>query len=97
MKVASSSNKPSKKVEYIIPLADDESHHKLTKANSVSWELRTIPADADSPTYKYLTRVLSGDESVRQMLRWSKDLTKVCTGLNATTLDTMKPIMLACK
>ena len=96
MKVASSSNKPSKKVEYIIPLADDESHHKLTKANSVSWELRTIPADADSPTYKYLTRVLSGDESVRQMLRCSKDLTKVCTGLNATTLATMKPIMLAC-
>ena len=97
MKIAaSSSTKPSKKVDYIIPLGDDESHHKLTKANSVSWELRTVPADADSPTYKYLARILTGDESVRQMLRWSKDLTKLCTGLNATTLQTMKPIMVAC-
>ena len=96
MKIASSSTKPSKKVDHIIPLSDDESHHKLTKANSVSWELRTVPADAASATYKCLTRILTGDESVRQMLRWSKDITKVCVGLNATTLDTMKPIMLAC-
>ena len=30
------------------------------------------------------------------MMRWKKDLAKLCTGLNATTLATMKPIMLAC-
>ena len=96
MKIAASSGKPSKKVNCIIPLEDDEAHHKLSKENSVSWELRTVPADGASPTYKVLTRILSGEESVRQMLRWSKDLDRVCVGLNATDLTAMKPIMLAC-
>ena len=96
MKIAASSGKPSKKVTYIIPLEDDEAHHKRSKENSVLWELRTVPADGASPTYKVLTRILSGEESVRQMLRWSKDLDRVCVGLNATDLTAMKPIMLAC-
>ena len=30
------------------------------------------------------------------MLRWAKDLDKVCIGLNATDLASMKPIMRAC-
>ena len=97
MKVAfASSNKPSKKVEYIIPLKCDEAHHKLTKENSVSWELRTIPANANSPTYKVLVRILAGDESAQQMLRWRKSIDTVCSGVNATDLASMKPIMLAC-
>ena len=98
MKIApsASSGKPSKKVNHIIPLEDDEAHHKLTKENSVTWELRTVPADGNSPTCEVLTRVPSGEESVRQMLRWAKDLDKVCIGLNATDLASMKPIMRAC-
>ena len=97
MKIAASSGKPSRKVDLIIPLADDEEHHKLTKENSLTWwEPRTVPGDANSPTYKVQVRILSGSESVRQMIRWKKDLEKLCTGLNATTLATMKPIMIAC-
>ena len=94
MKVANaSSNKPSKKVDHIIPLKYDESHHKLTKENPVSWELRRVPGEATSPTYKVLVCILSGDESVQQMLRWRKDVNKVCIGLNATDLDSKKPVM----
>ena len=97
MKVANaSSNKPSKKVKYIILLKCDKAHHKLTKENSVSWELRTIPTQVDSPTYEVLVRILSGDKSVQQMLRWRKDIDKVGTGVNATDLASKKPIMLAC-
>ena len=96
MKIAASSGKPSKKVNLIIPLDDDEAHHKLTKENSISWELHTIPGDNNSPTYKVQCRVLTGEESVRQMLRWKKDLEKVCIGLNATTLAEKRPIMVAC-
>ena len=96
MKIAASSGKPSRKVDLIIPLADDKEHHKLTKENSLTWEPRTVPGDANSPTYKVQVRVLSGSESVRQMMRWWKDLEKLCTGLNATDLASMKPIMIAC-
>ena len=96
MKISPPSGKSSRKVDYIIPLADDEAHHKLTKENSVTWELRTVPADGNSPTHEVQTRILSGDESVRQMLRWGKDLERVCAGLNATDLAAKKPIMLAC-
>ena len=96
MKIAASSGKPSRKVDYIIPLADDEEHHKLTKENSITWEPRTVPTDNTSPTYKVQVRILSGSESVRQMMRWWKDLEKLCTGLNATDLASMKPIMIAC-
>ena len=69
MKIAASSGKPSRKVTYIIPLEDDKARHKLSKENSVTWSLRTLPAEDNSPTYKVLTRILSGEESVRQMLR----------------------------
>ena len=96
MKIAASSGKPSRKVDLIIPLADDEAHHKLTKENSVTWEPRTRPTQNDSPTYKMQVRILSGSETVPQMLRWRKDLDKVCKGLNATDLASMKPIMVAC-
>ena len=51
MKIAASSGKPSRKVDLIIPLADDEEHHKLTKENSLTWEPRTIPTSNTSPTY----------------------------------------------
>ena len=82
MKIAASSGKPSKKAELIIPLEDDEAHHKLTKENSVTWELRTIPNDNNSPTYKVQARILSGwrristpegalDERCPEGLRWS--------------------------
>ena len=97
MKIAASSGKSSKKVDLIIPLIEDEKEaNKLTKGNSVTWEVRTLPTDNNSPTYKLSVRMLEGDETVRQMITWRMDVVKACVGLNATTLTSRRPIMEAC-
>ena len=97
MKIAASSGKSSKKVDLIIPLIEDEKEaNKLTKGNSVTWEVRTLPTDNNSPTYKLSVRMLEGDETVRQMITWRMDVVKACVGLNATTLTSSCPIMEAC-
>ena len=97
MKIAASSGKPSKKVDLILPLVEDEKEaNKLTKSNSVTWEVHTIPNDNNSPTYKLNVRMLEGDETARQMITWRSDVVKACVGLNATTLESRRPIMEAC-
>ena len=79
--------------DHILPLQDDPNLYKLDKTNSVSWDLRTIPADANSPTYKFQARILQGDETPRQMIRWRLDVMKVWNGLNLTDYDTRRPIV----
>ena len=64
MKIAASSGKPSKKDTLIIPLSNDAAHYKLSKDNSISWEVRTIPGNNNSPTYKMQARILTGEETV---------------------------------
>ncbi len=77
----------------LLPLVEDESLYVLDKSNSVSYELRTIPGDPNSAKYKFQLRVLTGTESVRAILKWHKDVQKVITGLNITTLAAGRPIM----
>lgn len=83
----------STKVNALFPLEDDDSLYQLDKSNSASWELRSNPADANSPKYKYLTRILQGNESPRQILRWKSDVAKVLLGLAANNLASAKPII----
>ena len=97
MKIATPNNNGfQKKPEVLLPLKDDVELDKLDKTNSVSWELSTRPGTADAATYKFLARILIGNESTRQMIRWRLDLLKVCVGLNVTTLATRQPVMEAC-
>ena len=96
MKVVVPSNTPSKKKELIIPLLEEDDSYKLTKDNATSWELRTVPGNNDSPTYKLMVRILEGNEQVRQITRWRREVLKVCIGCNATDLASRKPIMEAC-
>ncbi len=77
----------------LLPLVEDESLYALDKSNSVSYELRTIPGDPNSAKYKFQLRVLTGTEPVRAILKWQKDVQKVVTGLNITTLAAGRPIM----
>ena len=70
MKVVLPKSNGSGRKPPIMSLVDDESTYELTKANSVAWDLRTVPADQDSSTYRKQVRVLSGDEPIR---------TKSCT------------------
>ena len=68
----------------LLPLVDDPEDFALTKANSVSFDLRTVPGNADSPKCKTLARVLEGTETTRQVVKWWADVMKVCIGLNVT-------------
>ena len=97
MKIAASSGKPSKKVDLILPLVKGEKEsNKLTKSNSVTWEVHTVPNDNTSPTYKLNVHMLEGDETARQMITWRLDVVKACVGLNAMTLASRRPVMEAC-
>ena len=52
----------------------------------VSHSLRTIPADADSPTYKMQTLVMEGTETVREIIGHPANIRKVLTGLNVDAI-----------
>ena len=67
----------------ILTLVDDESSYRLTKANAVSFDLKVDPDKEASATYKTMVRVLEGNETICQLLRWRQDVDKVLTGLKA--------------
>ena len=86
-----------KKPNLILTLQEDvEETYTLDKTNSVSWELSTRPGTAGAATYKFQCRILTGDETPRQMMRWRQDVLKVCIGLHVSTLATRQPIMETC-
>ena len=86
-----------KKHDLILTLQEDvEETYTLDKTNSISWELSSRPGTAGAATYKFQCRILTGDETTRQMIRWRQDVIKVCVGLHVDTLDTRRPIMEAC-
>ncbi len=71
------------KKEVILPLVPEE-EDPLTKANSVTFDLKTNPKEKDSPTYKFTARILSGTENARTIIYWKQDVLKVTGGLNIT-------------
>ena len=59
----------------ILPfLPEEATATKLTKDNSVTLELRSIPSTADSPKIKYSVRIVSGTETPREIIHWYNDL-----------------------
>jgi hypothetical protein len=97
MKVVPPKGTGFQKKVHILPLEDNSDElHQLDRTNSVSWNLKTSPGDADSATYKCQVRVLGGLEVARQVLRWLADVRKVVVGLNVTTVATITPIHEAC-
>ena len=83
MKVSVPKDNSFQKKTPILTLVDDESSCRLTKANSVSFDLKVDPEKDNSPTFKTMVRVLEGNKTIRQLLRWRQDVEKVFTGLNA--------------
>ena len=82
-----------KKPELLLPLQDNPELYRLDKTNSVSWDLLTDPADANSTKNRFQARILQGNESVRHMVRWKLHVEKVLVGLGVTTVATQQPIM----
>ena len=70
----------------ILTLIDNESTHRLKKANAVSFNLKVDPKKDDSASFKTMVCVPEGNETICQLLRWRQDVDKVLTGLNATTV-----------
>ena len=93
MKVAPPKSNTVSTKAALLPSMEDSEQYKLNKSNSVSYELRTQPGDVNSPTYKYLIRVLEGTESIRQVLKWRKDVDKVTIGLNVNDFEAKKPLV----
>ena len=59
----------------ILPfLPEEATATKLTKDNSVTLELRSIPSAVDSPKIKYSVRIVSGTETPREIIHWCNDL-----------------------
>ena len=86
-----------KKSKLLLSLEEDpDETYVLDKTNSIIWELSTRPGTADAATYKYPCRILTGDEEIRQILRWHQDVLKVCVGLDATDLEARRPIVTSC-
>ena len=75
----------------LLPLRNDPEEHKLTKENSVKYTLRCVRAE-EHPTYNLSIRILQGHETVRQILKWRKDVGKIPDGLNIDTLAAVLPV-----
>ena len=70
----------------ILPfLPEEQTATKLTKDNSVTLELMSIPGDATSPKIKYSVRIISGTETPREIIHWFNSLeNQVFPGLGLT-------------
>ena len=60
---------------------------KYPKDKLLQFKLRTTPGDADSPTYELTVPKISGQEGVRETIKWTKAIMQVFVGMNATTAD----------
>ena len=69
----------------LLPLEPEIDDVELTKHNSVGFELRSVPAEANSAKYKVVARILTGNESLSVIIKWYKMRLKVINGLNLNT------------
>ena len=92
MKVAPPTYKDSPSKSFLLPLLEDPEEGKLTKENSLKFMLRCVPAN-DDPKYQCQIRILTGNETVRQVLRWRKDVTRLPGGLNIGDVQELVPVL----
>ena len=65
----------------VLALVDDEAGKEPDDAESTVFKLRTVPADANSPLYSFKVRILDGQATPRQAIKWIERMNKVFTGL----------------
>ena len=69
----------------------------LDKTNSILYDLRTIPGDNNSSTYRFALAIMDGtEEDVQIVLNWGVDVHRVLTGLNLNTYNAMVGICHSC-
>jgi len=67
----------------ILPLVPETV--KYPKDKLLQFKLRTVPGNADSPTYELTVPKISGQEGVRETIKWCKAIYQVFEGMNANT------------
>ena len=95
MKISVPKDNSFQKKTPILTLVDNELSHRLTKANAVSFDLKVDPKKDDSASFKTMVRVLEGNETICQLLRWQQDVAKVLTGLNAASVPEQLSVLSA--
>ncbi len=80
--VAQDAANPKRKAVFLPLVPDTSEDNVLDKSNSVTYELRTIPGDNNSASYKRVLRILNGTEDIRTIIMWYKEITPLLTGLN---------------
>jgi len=84
MKVAFNENDNKKVTEVpILPLVPIVKRY--TKEQCITFKLRTDPTNDKSPIFELSLPILSGTESVREVIQWRLNIIKVVIGMNATT------------
>ncbi len=66
----------------LLPLVPEVAIKELDKSNSVTYECRVDPADADSAKCKVSVRILTGGEDIRTILTWADNVQRIVTGMN---------------
>ena len=85
------SHKIDKKLISILPTTEDR---EIPAERSTLLTLYVNPADMENSTkYKVNARIIDGDESIEQLVRWRSEVRRILHGLGATTYDTQKPLM----
>ena len=70
------------KPKHLLPLVP-EAPKKIEKDQAITFELFSDPANAiGSPKYKFTMRRIDGQEDLRTVIQWSKNVTTVLTGMN---------------
>lgn len=85
MKVAPNNNNNGSVQKDIPILPLEPVVRKYAKGETLYFKLRTVPAQADSPTYELNIPYLKGTETLREALEFRVAIAKVWTGMNANT------------
>ena len=72
-------------------MVNDASTYSVNKANAVSFDLEVNPAEADSSTDEQMFCILTGSETIPQILGWKSNVGTVFSGLNALNVAARRP------
>ena len=70
----------------VLSLIVDDSLDKPKNEDLRSFKLLTNPADNNSAKYEAKIRVIHGDEQLRTVIKWTKDIHRILTGLNLANM-----------
>ena len=84
MKLQLPTTREYRKPDILLPLVPEDDTSQLGKADTCQFEVSTNPGQQGATTYKKQVWILKGDDPLRTLLRWRKEVLKTFLGLNLT-------------